>query len=235
MPAHRMRECKIRWWAIRQHHLAHETFEVPIVFGEIGDVCLPRVYERAVGSALASPIHDCNGEAASPHIGNHLEVFLDEFAPAREATYGAALRAACRVPAREAHRSAVMTLEGADEGAARNRISGERDQFHDAPCRNSRNGCGSNLKLGQGDVYSRPRSRSTANFAGPSVTESTTENQVRPRSGWLNGDASRRPHLTQARAQTTWRTCAGRLQDAHNNGLGSSRQAVHTSLLKEDL
>ena len=82
--AHRMAERVIRRRAVGQHDLLHEGFEVAVVFGEVVDVALARIRQRAVREPLPAPVEDRDREAARARVAHHLEIFLDEFRAARE-------------------------------------------------------------------------------------------------------------------------------------------------------
>ena len=121
--AHGMSEREIRRRTIRQHHLAHEHFEVEIELGEIAHIALVAVAERALRQPLPAPIQDGDGKAAAAQIADRLEIFFDPFGAARENADRAAA-AGRRRKARKADLHAVRGLEHAADGAFGNRIGG---------------------------------------------------------------------------------------------------------------
>jgi hypothetical protein len=127
--AHGMADGKERRRAIRQHDLAHQRFEIEIVFGEVAHVAAAAIRQRTVGKALSAPIKDGDGEAARPQIAHGLEIFLDPFAAAGQDAHRAAA-AGRRQPAGESQRNPVGRFERARHYAFGNGIRRDRDELH---------------------------------------------------------------------------------------------------------
>ena len=114
---------------IRQHDLAHESFEVGVVFGEVAHETPVAVLKPAIGKSLAAPIQRRYGKSARAQVAHGLEVFFDPFATALKDAHGAA--PSCRrLPTRKAQRDAVRRLQAIRDEIIRNRIGGDRDELH---------------------------------------------------------------------------------------------------------
>ena len=109
--------------AIRQHDLAHEGFEIGVVFGEVAHIALAAVAQRAVGETLAAPVERRDREAARAQIAHRLKIFFDPFAAALKNAHRAAAPRR-RQPARKAQRDPVGRLERAGDEVVRNGIGG---------------------------------------------------------------------------------------------------------------
>ena len=131
--AHGVRQRHERRRAVGQHDVLHEAQEVLVELGEIPDVTLERVGERALRAALPAPVERCHGEAAAAQIGDHLEILFDVLATALEQAHRATPGAAGRAPDRIAQRRLVEAGKFADAGAARHRVLGQRNEFHAIP------------------------------------------------------------------------------------------------------
>jgi hypothetical protein len=126
-----MGEREIGRRTIRQHHLAHQRFQVGVELGEIAHVALVAVAERALRQPLPAPVEDGCGKTAVAQIAHRLEILLDPFCAAgKDADRAAA--AGRRRKARKAQPHAVRGLEHAGNGAFGNRIGGNRDELHRA-------------------------------------------------------------------------------------------------------
>ena len=116
--------------AIRQHDLAHEGLEIAVVFGEVAHIALAPIAERAIGQALTAPIERRDRKAARAQIAHRLEIFFDPFGAALQDAHRAATPGR-RLPARKAQGHAIGRFEHAGDEIVRNRIGGNRDEFHE--------------------------------------------------------------------------------------------------------
>ena len=118
----RVAKPKVRWRAVRQHDLFHETREVLVVVGKATDVSTQWVIQQPVRSALSPQVHDRDTEATPAQISHDLEVLFDRFATAGHDAYGAASGTARFSPAGKPDLDAVEALEEARVRAAWNRV-----------------------------------------------------------------------------------------------------------------
>ena len=130
MPAHGVGHSDVGRRAVWQHDLLHEKGQVPIEIGERSHVAFSGVGKHPARAPLAAPVHSSHGKAAPAQVGHHLEILLDELAPALKQADRAFTRPAGGIPARKAQGQLVVPLEGAGHGAAGNRVLGQRDQVH---------------------------------------------------------------------------------------------------------
>src|SRR5580698_350034 len=77
-------------WAVRQHDLAHEGFEIGVIFREVAHIALERIAQRALGEALSTPVERGDRESPRAQIAYSLEILLDPFAAALKDANGAA-------------------------------------------------------------------------------------------------------------------------------------------------
>ena len=139
-----MRQSNIGRRTIWKHHVAHETGEVGVIFSEVADVAFSRVREDTSRCALATPIQHRHREATPPQVSDDLEIFLDEFAAPGEHACCAAAGRARRFPACEAQFGPVIAREFTNDGAARDRVPGQRYELHGLGSASGRLcGCGS--------------------------------------------------------------------------------------------
>jgi hypothetical protein len=124
-----MGQRKKRRRAVGQHDLTHEGVEIDVVAGEIPDIALARIAQRAIRQALPAPIQRGNREAAGAQIPHGLEIFLDELRPALKQADGA-LASRRRRPARKAQRNPVRSLQGSGHHVLGHRIGWDRDESH---------------------------------------------------------------------------------------------------------
>src|SRR5579862_1218977 len=97
--AGRMSDGKERWRAIRQHDLAHESFEIGIVVGKASHVAFAAIAQHALGETLAAPIERRHRKSARPQVTHGLEILFDPFAASLKDANGAAATRR-RLPAR---------------------------------------------------------------------------------------------------------------------------------------
>ena len=124
-----MAEREKRRGTIGQNHIAHDRFEIDLVFGEIAHMPLAAIAQHPPRQALPTPIEGHDGEAAAAQVAHHLEIFLDEFRAPLEDTDGA-LAPGRRRPARIAQENAVTRLERATDDVFGHRIGGNGDECH---------------------------------------------------------------------------------------------------------
>ena len=104
---------------MRLEDRSDEGVEVALEIGEIVDMALARVSQRALRAALAAPVHARHGEAAGEEIAHHFEVLFDELSPPAE-NGDRSRPVLCRDPARGAQPHAVgrvMSCSTAPGGA----------------------------------------------------------------------------------------------------------------------
>src|ERR671939_1069320 len=77
-----MAEREERRRTIRQDDLAHECLEIGVVFGKAADMTFVGIRYGAFREALPAPVDHRDRKAASPRLGNHLEILFDELRPA---------------------------------------------------------------------------------------------------------------------------------------------------------
>src|SRR6516162_7205869 len=124
-----MGERENRRWAVRQHHVVDERFEIDLIPGEIAHVAFERVSQGALRHALAAPIQRGDGKTACAQIAHGLEIFFDEL--------GAALKQADRSPAagrrrpaRKAKREPVAGLQGSRNATVGYRVGRNGYEVH---------------------------------------------------------------------------------------------------------
>ena len=216
-----MREHRRR--TIRQHDLAHEGFEIGVVFGEVAHIAFAGIAQRALRQALAAPIERRDGKAARAQIAHRLEIFFDPLAAALKN----APRCRCVRPAAASGQSASSRrrrFQRAGDEIVRNRIGGDRDEFHGT---SSRSGL-TLITVREARSTTQSRSRAASDFrrsgvaALPSIFELGIQSQfnaLRPLAA-----TEGRPHIN---------SCAGRLR-LRIHRLGPSGRAIRMSL-KEDM
>ena len=129
--AHRVRQRKIGWWAIGEHHAPHERLDVDLEIRKTFDMALARIRQLPRRVPLPPPVHDSDRKAALAQIAHRLEIFFDELAASGEDAHRS-LAASRRIPAREAQLHPVRCRDLARDDVVGNRIAGNRNQLHGA-------------------------------------------------------------------------------------------------------